>query len=126
MGSWFNAMFSASCTATGWGQDEDRRCAHDAGFDHHMVKPVDVQTLLEVPAGVEAPPPPPQRSASSPLSGSGTSLAIALKKPQHSMTSTSECPVRETSAQRCRTTMHDDQFLASMCDRPAVRPSKNK
>ena len=125
MGLWSNAMFSASRTATGWGQDEARRCAHDAGFDHHMVKPVDAQTLLEVMAGVETPPPP-HRSGSAHLIGSGSSLDIALKKPQHSMTSTSVGPVRETSAQRCRTTMHDDQFLASMCDRPAVRPSKNK
>jgi len=34
---------------TGWGQLEDRRRAHDAGFDHHMVKPVDparVRALL--------------------------------------------------------------------------------
>jgi len=124
MGSWFNAMFSASCTATGWGQDEARRCAHDAGFDHHMVKPMDLQPLPEVLAGVETPPPL-QRSGSAHLSGSGSSLDIALKKPQHSMTSTSECPVRETSAQRCRTTMDDDELLAFMCDRPAVRPSRN-
>jgi len=26
---------------TGWGQDDDRRRSHEAGFDHHMVKPVD-------------------------------------------------------------------------------------
>ncbi len=26
---------------TGWGQDEDRRRSQEAGFDHHMVKPVD-------------------------------------------------------------------------------------
>ena len=60
MGSWFNAMFSASRTATGLGQDETRRRAHDAGFDHHMVKPMDLQPLLEVLAGVETPPPPQQ------------------------------------------------------------------
>lgn len=60
MGSWFCAVFSASRTATGGGQDEDRRPAHDAGSDHHLVEPVDVQTLLKVLAGVEAPPPPQQ------------------------------------------------------------------
>ena len=34
---------------TGWGQDEDRRRSHEAGFDHHLVKPVEInalQTLL--------------------------------------------------------------------------------
>ena len=33
---------------TGWGQDEDRRQAREAGFDHHMVKPVDYTALSEV------------------------------------------------------------------------------
>ena len=33
---------------TGWGQDEDRRRSHDAGFDHHLVKPVDPQNLMEL------------------------------------------------------------------------------
>ncbi|MEO7888282.1 MAG: response regulator [Polaromonas sp.] len=32
---------------TGWGQSHDRQCATDAGFDHHLVKPVDYNTLLE-------------------------------------------------------------------------------
>ena len=30
---------------TGWGQDEDKRRAHDAGFDHHLTKPVDRERL---------------------------------------------------------------------------------
>jgi len=30
---------------TGWGQQEDRRLAREAGFDHHMVKPVDPEAL---------------------------------------------------------------------------------
>lgn len=30
---------------TGWGQDEDRRQAESAGFDHHRAKPVDVNSL---------------------------------------------------------------------------------
>ncbi|HEY3933933.1 MAG TPA: CHASE3 domain-containing protein [Gemmatimonadales bacterium] len=33
---------------TGWGQDEDRRRSQDAGFDHHMVKPVDLSALESV------------------------------------------------------------------------------
>lgn len=31
--------------ATGWGQDEDRRRSKEAGFDHHLVKPVDAAEL---------------------------------------------------------------------------------
>jgi PAS domain S-box-containing protein len=30
---------------TGWGQDEDRRLSREAGFDHHLVKPVDPLVL---------------------------------------------------------------------------------
>ena len=32
--------------ATGWGQEEDRRRSHDAGFDHHLVKPVDAAEVV--------------------------------------------------------------------------------
>jgi CheY-like chemotaxis protein len=32
---------------TGWGQEQDRREALEAGFDHHLVKPVDTETLLQ-------------------------------------------------------------------------------
>jgi signal transduction histidine kinase len=31
--------------ATGWGQEKDRRMAFDAGFDHHLTKPIDVDKL---------------------------------------------------------------------------------
>jgi DNA-binding response OmpR family regulator len=31
--------------ATGWGQDEDRLRSQEAGFDHHLVKPVDAAEL---------------------------------------------------------------------------------
>ena len=30
---------------TGWGQPEDRRSSNEAGFDHHLVKPLDLQAL---------------------------------------------------------------------------------
>jgi CheY-like chemotaxis protein len=30
---------------TGWGQHEDRERAREAGFDHHLVKPVDIDQL---------------------------------------------------------------------------------
>jgi signal transduction histidine kinase/CheY-like chemotaxis protein len=33
---------------TGWGQDEDRRRSSDAGFDHHLTKPVELDALLSV------------------------------------------------------------------------------
>ncbi|MFZ6876318.1 ATP-binding protein [Undibacterium sp. Di27W] len=33
---------------TGWGQDSDRARAHDAGFDHHMVKPIQFERLREL------------------------------------------------------------------------------
>jgi CheY-like chemotaxis protein len=41
---------------TGWGQDEDRRKSHEAGFNHHMVKPVDHATLMNLLAGSERTP----------------------------------------------------------------------
>ncbi len=31
---------------TGWGQQEDRRRSAEAGFDDHLVKPVDFEALL--------------------------------------------------------------------------------
>jgi PAS domain S-box-containing protein len=33
---------------TGWGQEEDRRRAMEAGFDHHLTKPVDPAALLKL------------------------------------------------------------------------------
>jgi CheY-like chemotaxis protein len=33
---------------TGWGQEDDRRCSREAGFDHHLVKPVKPQDLTEL------------------------------------------------------------------------------
>ena len=38
---------------TGWGQEEDRRRAREAGFDHHLVKPVELSALRELLAQVE-------------------------------------------------------------------------
>jgi PAS domain S-box-containing protein len=37
---------------TGYGQEQDRRAALEAGFDHHMVKPVDLDRLAAILAGV--------------------------------------------------------------------------
>jgi CheY-like chemotaxis protein len=33
---------------TGWGQEEDRRRSHEAGFDKHLVKPVDPRSLMNL------------------------------------------------------------------------------
>jgi len=33
---------------TGWGREEDHRRTREAGFDHHLVKPVEVDSLDEV------------------------------------------------------------------------------
>jgi CheY-like chemotaxis protein len=30
---------------TGWGQEDDRRRAREAGFDHHLVKPAELDAL---------------------------------------------------------------------------------
>jgi CheY-like chemotaxis protein len=39
---------------TGYGQDENRRLAKDAGFDLHWVKPVDLDVLENLLTGIEA------------------------------------------------------------------------
>jgi signal transduction histidine kinase/ActR/RegA family two-component response regulator len=41
---------------TGWGQEEDRRLCREAGFDHHLVKPVDLDVLQGLLASLEASP----------------------------------------------------------------------
>ena len=33
---------------TGWGQEDDRRRSRAAGFDHHLVKPLDVERLSQL------------------------------------------------------------------------------
>ena len=43
---------------TGWGQDSDRRRSREAGFDSHLVKPLDLETLTDLlarlPSGPES------------------------------------------------------------------------
>jgi PAS domain S-box-containing protein len=41
---------------TGWGNDEDRRRSREAGIDHHLVKPVDLQVLEDLLAARRAVP----------------------------------------------------------------------
>jgi CheY-like chemotaxis protein len=38
---------------TGWGQASDRKKTADAGFDGHLVKPVDLDVVLELAELVE-------------------------------------------------------------------------
>jgi signal transduction histidine kinase/ActR/RegA family two-component response regulator len=52
---------------TGWGQDEDRQRSQAAGFDHHLVKPTDLDALQALLADV----------ASQPLGGSAPVVAPA-------------------------------------------------
>jgi PAS domain S-box-containing protein len=53
---------------TGWGQEDDRLRSQEAGFNQHLVKPVDLTTLEKLLAGL--PPAPPQSaSARDPVSG---------------------------------------------------------
>jgi CheY-like chemotaxis protein len=36
---------------TGYGQQRDRELSRQAGFDHHLVKPVDIRQLKELVQG---------------------------------------------------------------------------
>lgn len=38
---------------TGWGQEKDRSRTQQAGFDHHLVKPVDPQELMQLLGGLD-------------------------------------------------------------------------
>ena len=40
-----NTVFIA---VTGWGAEDDRRKSQEAGFDYHMVKPVDPTSLMKL------------------------------------------------------------------------------
>jgi len=40
---------------TGWGEDVDRQRSREAGFDHHLVKPLDFDALTALLANVEEP-----------------------------------------------------------------------
>jgi PAS domain S-box-containing protein len=42
---------------TGWGQEEDRRRSREAGFDAHLIKPVDHTALMKLLAGLPTAPP---------------------------------------------------------------------
>ena len=40
--------------ATGYGQEQDRRKSAEAGFDHHLVKPINTDSLLDLLGHIEA------------------------------------------------------------------------
>jgi hypothetical protein len=40
---------------TGWGQEEDRQRSIEAGFDSHLVKPVDFDLLMKLLDSLPAP-----------------------------------------------------------------------
>lgn len=42
---------------TGWGQDDDRRRAQEAGFDHHLVKPAEISDLQRLLCSLDEGPP---------------------------------------------------------------------
>jgi len=49
---WGQGMFLIALT--GWGQEDDRRRTEEAGFNQHMVKPVDPAALMELLASLSA------------------------------------------------------------------------
>jgi len=49
---------------TGWGQDEDLRQSRAAGFDHHLVKPPDIERLREILMAATPQPAAPGRASS--------------------------------------------------------------
>jgi signal transduction histidine kinase len=48
----YPATRSTLVALTGWGQEEDRRRARDAGFDHHLVKPAQMEALQRLLASI--------------------------------------------------------------------------
>jgi CheY-like chemotaxis protein len=38
---------------SGWGQEDDLQRSVEAGFDHHMVKPVEAAALMHLLAGLQ-------------------------------------------------------------------------
>jgi CheY-like chemotaxis protein len=41
---------------TGWGQEEDRKKCRDAGFDGHLVKPIQLPALTKLLANFQSAP----------------------------------------------------------------------
>ncbi len=54
---WFEGVLLVA--VSGWGQEKDRTASLAAGFDHHLVKPVNQATLQKLLAGDHCTPPTP-------------------------------------------------------------------
>ncbi|MEO7548740.1 MAG: response regulator, partial [Ramlibacter sp.] len=52
----FPAQHAVLVALTGWGQEDDRRRAREAGFDHHLVKPAEIEALQQLLASIQAAP----------------------------------------------------------------------
>jgi PAS domain S-box-containing protein len=48
----FPARRAALVALTGWGQEKDRQQAREAGFDHHLVKPAEIEALKSLLASL--------------------------------------------------------------------------
>ena len=59
---------------TGWGQDSDRRRSREAGFDSHLVKPLDLETLTDLLARLPSGPSPGLSHAA--VNGGGSALGV--------------------------------------------------
>ena len=46
--TFFAAQYPLLVALTGWGQEDDRRKSVEAGFNGHLVKPVDYDNLLKL------------------------------------------------------------------------------
>jgi len=66
---------------TGWGQDEDRQRARAAGFDDHLVKPVDIAALTQVLESVAPAPPAASIASAAPPAASASSPSTAAADP---------------------------------------------
>jgi CheY-like chemotaxis protein len=51
-----DARDTALIALTGWGQERDRRRTEAAGFNHHLAKPADLDTLQDVLNSLERKP----------------------------------------------------------------------
>jgi DNA-binding response OmpR family regulator len=44
--AWGNSIFVVAMT--GWGQQDNRFGSREAGFDHHMIKPIDLASIQQI------------------------------------------------------------------------------